>query len=217
MAADLLDRPAEVHAAPSRALPSSPLLDATPAPAPPRRFAGFTLNQLGAGVLIVVAIVWAMWATRQLLAVPAREKIVTVRLSGLVTDFVSAAARSGEPEAQLAQRTQAYMVELQKALNARSDAGEIVLVGEAVVSSSVEDITPAIAAEVAKVVPFPVPAPASNATAPITPGAMPAMPVQGTGVMPMQAAPAMPVQQMAAPAPAADPTADMAFPFGSAQ
>lgn len=212
MAADLLDRTSEPEAPAARAAPVAPRPDpAVPAiAAAPRRFAGFTLGQLVAGILIVAALVWAMWATKQLLAAPDRQKIVTVRLSGLISDYVGAAARSGEPEQMLAKRTQAYMAELQKALKARSDAGEIVLVGEAVVSSSVEDITPSVAAEVAKVVPFPVARPID----PAAPSMQVPMAIPGAAV----GAPAQPMMMVppAQPAPA-DPTAGMAYPFGSGQ
>lgn len=207
MAADTLD-PIAAEAPAPRPRP----LGAKPAP---RRFAGFTLPQLFLGTLLMAFALWAMWATRELQTLQAgRNKIVTVRLSSLVSDFVGAAARSGEPEEMLSKRTRAYMGELQKALKARSDAGDIVLVGEAVVSSSVEDITPQVAAQVAKVVPLPVPRAPGTAPLPAQlPAAMPGVPAP----LPAQSAMPAPVPPQAPPSSPADPRAGMAYPFGPGQ
>lgn len=216
MAVDLLEPTAPQALAP-RAQPA-----ASKAKPAARGFAGFTLPQLFLGVLLIAFALWAMWATRELQALhAARNKIVTVRLSSLVSDFVGAAARSGEPEDMLAKRTRAYMGELQKALKARSDAGDIVLVGEAVVSSSVEDITPQVAAQVAKVVPLPVArAPGTSPLPTQLPMAVPPSPGELPAPLPAQPAMAPPVSpqgvQPAQVAPA-DPAAGMAYPFGSGQ
>lgn len=145
------------HEAPQRVLPGlepviSPVLVATI-----RRpvFAGLTWSQLVFGAIAVFAAIWAMWMTREMLVVRA-HKVVSVRLATLVNDFAMTEARSGDPEDKAAARTKAFMAALDASLKKRSDAGAVVLVGEAVISSSVEDITAAVAADVRAAVPMPI-------------------------------------------------------------
>lgn len=118
-------------------------------------FAGLSLTQIFVGALLLLAAIWAMWTTRELLALR-QHKVVSVRLGELVNQFALAEARSGDDPDKVTARTRAFMQALDKALKERSAAGAVVLVGEAVVSSSSEDITASIAADVSKLVPMPV-------------------------------------------------------------
>lgn len=125
------------------------------APKPRQTFGGMTPMQLAIGAALIAAIVWGMWTTRELLR--ARDhKIVSVRLSELVGQFANAEARSGDEPVKAEARTRAFMGALDKALKARAALGSVVLVGEAVISSSGDDITGEIAAEIMKTVPMPV-------------------------------------------------------------
>ena len=121
----------------------------------PKSFAGLTLAQILIGGVLLLTVIWAMWTTREVLALR-QHKVVSVRLGELVSQFALAEARSGDDPDKVTARTRAFMMALDHALKQRSSAGAVVLVGEAVVSSSSEDITAAIAAEVAKRVPMPV-------------------------------------------------------------
>ena len=120
-------------------------------------FAGFTYPQLVAGLLVLAAVVWGMWATSKIFALEDR-RVVSVRLAAIVNDFVSAEARSGTQPEQLAARTRAFMTALDGVLKARAAGGQVVLVGEAVVAASVPDVTKDVVADLAKVVKLAVPA-----------------------------------------------------------
>jgi hypothetical protein len=154
---------------------------------PARSFAGYSIGQIVVGGLVLLGLMWAMWTTREVLALR-QHKIVSVRLGELVNRFALLEARSGDDSERVVARTRGFMVALDKALKDRSTAGEVVLVGEAVVSSSTEDITAAVAADVAKVVPMPVALalPPRTAVAPVVSAPVTASPgfggIGGTGV-----------------------------------
>lgn len=118
-----------------------PLAPSAPqARAKPRAvFAGFTRWQILGGVLLLGALIWAMWITRQ---VPARQDhIVSVRLSDLVGEYVEAQRYSASPPERVKAEMQAFMASLDKELERRSAGGDVVLIGEAVLSKNVDDIT----------------------------------------------------------------------------
>lgn len=134
-----------------------------------RSFGDLSPLQMLVGLLFLIASIWAMWATREVLQLRS-HKVVSVRLGELVNQFALAEARSGDDPDKVTARTRAFMEALDKALKARSADGAVVLVGEAIVSSSGEDITAAVAADVAKLVPMPV-AQAMPARLPVPPQA----------------------------------------------
>lgn len=134
-----------------------------------RTFAGLTPPQMIVGLLVLVASIWAMWTTREVMQLRA-HKVVSVRLGELVNQFALAEARSGDDPDKVTARTRGFMEALDKALKARSADGAVVLVGEAIVASSGEDITAAVAADVAKLVPMPI-AQAMPARLPVVVGA----------------------------------------------
>lgn len=118
-----------------------------PASAPtavfPRRrpvFAGFTGPQLLVGAAILLLLIWGMWVTRALTAAPPQH-IVKANLSRIVGDYVQAQARSATPPDQVRAQMQQFMASLDTELQRRSAQGQVVLVGEAVLSKSVPDIT----------------------------------------------------------------------------
>lgn len=103
-------------------------------------FAGFTRSQLLIGLLALAALVWGMWVTKLLIA-PPQDQIVSARLSAIVGDYVQAQARSASPPVQVEAEMRKFMASLDQELQNRSAHGQIVLVGEAVLTKNVPDIT----------------------------------------------------------------------------
>jgi hypothetical protein len=142
-----------------------------------RRFAGMTYLQLGLIALGLFAAIWGMWATSKIFALEDR-RVVSVRLASIVNDFVTAEARSGTPPEQLENNTRAFMGALDSVLEQRAQEGQVILVGEAVIASSVPDVTDDVLADLSKLVKMPSPAA-------MPPAMVPSAPVQGRN-MPMQ-------------------------------
>lgn len=126
-----------------------PELDLPPVPAPAphvipakRRagFGGFSRQQILVGLLLLALVVWGMWVTRALTA-PKQDHIVSARLSSLVGDYVEAQRFSGSPPDRVQAEMRAFMASLDKELQRRSESGQVVLVGEAVLTKNVPDIT----------------------------------------------------------------------------
>ncbi len=124
-----------------------PELDLPPPAATPvvarrahRGFAGFSRAQLLLGLALILALVWSMWVTKALIA-PREEHIVKASLSNIVGEYVSAQARSASPPAQVEAEMRAFMSSLDHELQRRSASGQVVLVGEAVLTKNVPDIT----------------------------------------------------------------------------
>ena len=161
-----------------------------------RGFAGFSWGQLLGSALVLGAAVWGTWATREILAL-GDKRIVAVSLTAMANDFVMAEARSGNSPEQTDADTRHYMEALQGVLKERALKGETILVGEAVVSSSVPDVTPEVREAVGKLItanpPPRLPAaaapPAKSPPAPLAPGPAPAAPLPSQGAF----APNMPV------------------------
>lgn len=104
------------------------------------RIAGFTIAQLAGIAALLAVIAWGMWVTRTLLA-PHQERIVAVRLSGLVGEYVHAQARSASPPEQVEREMRAFMASLDDQMAKRAARGETVLVAEAVLTRNVPDVT----------------------------------------------------------------------------
>lgn len=132
-------------------------------PAKPRAgFGGFTRAQMIVGAALFLVLIWGIWVTKALLA-PKQNHIVSVRLSELVGAYVDAQRYSGAPPEKVKVEMQTFMVSLDKELQRRSAAGDVVMVGEAVLSKNVEDITDSVRKAVfASGVPEPKPATAQQ-------------------------------------------------------
>lgn len=118
--------------------PTSP-----PAPVRAQRrvfFGGFSRLQILGGLILLGALVWGMWVTK-VLVTPKQDHIVSARLSAIVGEYVQAQARSTSPPAQVEAEMRGFMASLDKELQRRSAGGQIVLVGEAVLTKNVPDIT----------------------------------------------------------------------------
>ena len=122
------------------------------------RLLGFTPRDLAIVAAFLVLVVWAFWATRELLELRDR-RIVSVSLSTIIKNFVAAEARNGSSPEQAAARTKAYLAATDAAMQSLSRSGATVLVSEAVVGNSVPDMTGAVAAAVRQAMAKP-PAPA---------------------------------------------------------
>lgn len=103
------------------------------------------------GVALVGLIGWNAWLTREVVALQGK-RIVSVSLAAMANDFVMAEARAGNSPEQTDADTRHYMSTLQKVLKERADRGEVILVGEAVVSGSVPDLTPDVRAAVGRLI-----------------------------------------------------------------
>ena len=114
-----------------------------------RGFGGFSWLELVGGPLVIGAVVWGAWTTRELLELRER-RIVSVSLAAMANDFVMAEARAGISPEQIEVDTRHYTAALQSVLKERVALGETIFVSEAVVSGSVPDITPQVREAVGK-------------------------------------------------------------------
>ena len=125
-------------------LPHIPIATASPAAQLQRRrqtgFAGLSRSQIAAGALVLGTAIWVMWVTKTLVT-PKQDHIVSARLSAIVGDYVQAQARSATPAPQVEGEMRRFMAALDKEVQRRSDKGEIIMVGEAVLTKNVPDIT----------------------------------------------------------------------------
>lgn len=128
-------------------MPEQPELELTPPPSSKKkgrrqraRPAGWSRTQLLTGTVILLALVWSMWVTRTLIT-PQQDRFVTARLSSLVGEYVQAQVRSAAPPAQVQSEMKAFLQALEGEVQRRSQQGQVVLVGEAVLSRNVPDIT----------------------------------------------------------------------------
>lgn len=113
--------------------------------------------------LAVAVLLWGAWVTKNIVD-PAVVKapIASVRLEQIIGEYVQAQARSNTPPEVVTQQTQAFMAALGEELKARGADGTTVMVGEAVLSQNVPDIT----ADVRNAIYAKVPPPAAAASAP---------------------------------------------------
>ena len=182
----------------------TPTAAASPAVAvkrPRTVFAGYTASQLSLGLALLGLLVWGMWVTRALTSTPPPQHIVKADLSRIVGDYVQAQSRSATPPEQVRAQMQQFMASLDNELQRRGAKGQVVLVGEAVLSKSVPDITPDVMKAVyASGVRRPQPATAAEMSRML--GAMPQGPVPGQPVTAqVQQVPQFPAAPTASAAP----------------
>ena len=170
------------------------------------------------GVALLFALVWAMWITKTITA-EKPQQIVKADLSRIVGEYVQAQARSATPPDQVQAQMRTFMASLDTELQRRGAEGQVVLVGEAVLSKSVPDITADVAKAVyASGVKAPMPAtraqmgammqgqvPTAPVIAPVETAAQVAVPA--TVPNPFGQVPAQTVVQDVAPVPPAVPGA----------
>ncbi|ODU77535.1 MAG: hypothetical protein ABT10_24525 [Novosphingobium sp. SCN 63-17] len=157
--------------APTQAL-VTPVPPATPAPPSDtgllaRIVAGQPLRRwlllTGAGAVAV----WGVWTTRLLVEL-ARERhtLVQVRLSEIVGDYVQKATRSSLPPEEVSRQTARFLKVLNDVVSEQGSGRRIVLLGNAVVSGELPDITQEVSDQVYARVSRPIPAAAVPAPAP---------------------------------------------------
>ena len=203
-------------------LPSPPAKHAPHAEKARRKtvFAGFTSWQIVLGLLALAGLVWSMWVTKELVS-PQQDHIVSARLSSIVGDYVQAQARSASPPTKVEVEMRAFMSSLDKELERRSSDGQVVLVGEAVLTKNVPDITDSLKKAVyASGVAQPRPASAAELQR-LQPQSAPAAAPQGVGgplePLAAPAATSAPMGAATIPAPAAPTNPSAASsPFGPA-
>lgn len=140
----------------------APLPSAATGPASHRRKGLPPTAFLFAG-LAVAALLWGAWVTKNILDPSVvKAPIASVRLEQIIGEYVQAQARSNTPPEVVTRQTQAFMAALGEELKARGADGTTVMVGEAVLSQNVPDIT----AEVRNAIYAKVPPPAAAAVAP---------------------------------------------------
>jgi Type-F conjugative transfer system protein (TrbI_Ftype) len=116
---------------------------------PVRTFAGFRVTSIVFVSVIAALVAWNAWLTREVVTLN-RQKIVSVSLASIITDFVRDQSHaSGSPD-EAAARTKLYLVATQKALLDLARNGTPVLASEAVLGNSVPDHTAQVKATVAK-------------------------------------------------------------------
>ena len=107
-------------------------------------FAGYTAAQLFTGFVILALAIWAIWVTRELLQ-PRDQHIVRADLSRIVGEYVTAQSRTVTPPERVQAEMKQFMTSLDAELGRRGAKGQVVLVGEAVLSKGVPDITDDVA------------------------------------------------------------------------
>lgn len=129
------------------------------------------------------AAVWGVWATRVLVDLSReRHTLVQVRLSEIVGDYVRNAARSSLPAEEVSRQTAGFLKVLNDVVGEQGSGGRIVLLGNAVVSGDLPDITQDVTAQVYSRVSRPIPAAAAPATGiPVTAIPVPGETSQGGG------------------------------------
>lgn len=167
--ADVLEHAAPVaDAIPSPAAPASatPLprpRASAPQPAATKARQGLPPITWALAALAVVMLLWAAWVTKHIASAPPQLPMASVRLEALVTEYVQAQSHSnGTPDA-VTQQTARFMSAIEDELKRVGASGTTVLVGEAVLSKNVPDITDQVRKAVYAKVPLPTAAPAPAA------------------------------------------------------
>lgn len=107
-------------------------------------FAGYTPAQLLLGLVILALAIWGIWVTRTLM-MPREQHIVRADLSRIVGEYVTAQSRTLTPPERVQSEMKQFMSSLDAELGRRGAKGQVVLVGEAVLSKGVPDITDDVA------------------------------------------------------------------------
>lgn len=106
---------------------------------PPFRQAGLVL--LGSAALL-----WSGWTTRAVTDLQNR-RIVTVRLAGMIEEFVAAEARAQHNPQEAQARLALYLKGMEAVVDKLGKDGTTILVAEAVISGSAPDYSPNVKAD----------------------------------------------------------------------
>lgn len=111
--------------------------------------------------IAVAMLLWGAWVTKHIAAPPAQIPMASVRLEALVTEYVQAQSHSNSTPDSVTQQTARFMGAIEDELKHIGANGTTVLVGEAVLSKNVPDITDQVRKAVYAKVPLPTVAPAA--------------------------------------------------------
>jgi hypothetical protein len=137
-----------------------PRRSALPRPAPAKK-EGLPPITWALAAIAVAMLLWGAWVTKHIAAPPAQVPMASVRLEALVTEYVQAQSHAnGTPDA-VTQQTARFMGAIEDELKRIGANGTTVLVGEAVLSKNVPDITDQVRRAVYAKVPLPPAAPAA--------------------------------------------------------
>lgn len=114
----------------------------------PRR-SGMWLPATVVGGMVAVGL-WGAWVTKNVLDGAELPPMARVQMSQIVGEYVQAQARSSSTPETVTSETKAFMGEIERNLKARGARGQVVLVGEAVLTDNVPDITNELRAEIYK-------------------------------------------------------------------
>lgn len=127
----------------------------------PARRNGMWLPAALVGGVVAVGL-WGAWVTKNVLDGAELPPMARVQMSQIVGEYVQAQARSSSSPETVTAETRAFMGEIERNLKARGARGQVVLVGEAVLTENVPDITSELRAEIYKKVKRPEVAAAQN-------------------------------------------------------
>lgn len=107
-----------------------------------------TLLRVGMVGAAAALLLWGTWVSKGLYELRHHsDRIVKVRLSEIVADYVQSAARSGAPTDQAAQQTGTFLKVLNDTVEAHRGQGQIVMLANAIVAGDVPDITEQVRTE----------------------------------------------------------------------
>ncbi|MEL6487835.1 MAG: TrbI F-type domain-containing protein [Pseudomonadota bacterium] len=132
-----------------------------------RRFVGMTLREILLLLGAIAIFIWGAWVTKNLLAEESGEpEFVQLQLQGIISEYLTAQARSSADEQTAAQQTSVFMTTLDQTVAGLAESGKVVLVHEAVIGGDIPDVTESVKAAVYATVPRPQIAQAPSAAQP---------------------------------------------------
>ncbi|UAB78948.1 TrbI F-type domain-containing protein [Erythrobacter sp. SCSIO 43205] len=100
--------------------------------------------------VLIGALLWGAWITREVAQAPPSQRIVTVRLAETIGSFVEEAAHADAEPAAVQAASLAYLKAAESAVEDMGRDGRVILVAEAVLAGAAEDATPELEARIAE-------------------------------------------------------------------
>lgn len=136
-------------------------------PASTRRFAGMTPREILLLLGAIAIFIWGAWVTKNLPVEESGEpEFVQLQLQGIISEYLTAQARSSADEQTAAQQTSVFMTTLDQTVAGLAESGKVVLVHEAVIGGDIPDVTQSVKAAVYAKVSRPQTAQAPSAAQP---------------------------------------------------
>ena len=132
-----------------------------------RRFVGMTPREIIMLAAAIAIFIWGAWVTKNLVSDDSGEpEFVQLQLQSIISEYLTAQARSSTDEQTAAQQTGIFMTTLDRTVAGLSESGKVILVHEAVIGGDIPDVTESVKAAVYAKVPRPQIAQAPNAAQP---------------------------------------------------